>query len=267
MPKNNKPNHSALKEWLSSCPAYAGDEIDELTWLDDDLESRKKAIESICREARIEGYIALDNLNYVLADGDGYIKRLFQIWSDYQIDIRNKKAPKLDSFKDRAIAWSKVLTRFTLGVVEGIEVEQQIKLLKFYKYDGAVGDFKPSTPFECRNLSGHGPIYVSLKETESYFKKRLIQIPERLFGPGPWSDKNPNHVSSRHQQAKKDCREVARRLLEEKPNITISEAIDHQEMIGASERENGNCYLEKTVRNWINDLWPDEARRPGRPRK
>ena len=60
------------------------------------------------------------------------------------------------------------------------------------------------------------------------------------------------------------CREVAKKLIEQNPKKTIADAIRHDDMKNVSKRKDGNSYTEKTIRNWIKDLWPDEQRKPGR---
>ncbi len=78
-----------------------------------------------------------------------------------------------------------------------------------------------------------------------------------------------NHVSKPHQKAKERCREIAKQILKEKPDIdTISEAIFDDRMTEAATKADGDMYSEKVIRGWIKDLFPDKARKPGRrPKK
>lgn len=75
---------------------------------------------------------------------------------------------------------------------------------------------------------------------------------------------NANHVSKQHQQARERCREVASRLLKENPKLMIHEALIHEDMIPVSKKENGKYYGDDTIRGYIKDLFPKEARKPGR---
>ena len=64
------------------------------------------------------------------------------------------------------------------------------------------------------------------------------------------------------QRHKKAVCEIAADLWKKDPSITIAKMIERQEIIDVSEKENGDCYLEKTLRDWIKDLCPN--RKPGR---
>jgi hypothetical protein len=66
------------------------------------------------------------------------------------------------------------------------------------------------------------------------------------------------------QKAKAECRKIALQLLKEKPKIMINDAIFDDRMSKAATKRNGYMYAEKTIRNWIKDLFPDEARSTGR---
>ena len=57
---------------------------------------------------------------------------------------------------------------------------------------------------------------------------------------------------------------VERLLLPGKEPYDLDDTIRHKDMMEVSEKKDGNSYLEETVRNWINDLWPEEMRKPGR---
>lgn len=71
--------------------------------------------------------------------------------------------------------------------------------------------------------------------------------------------------SNKHQQARKRCREVAHELIKKDPQIdSIKIAIDNPRMQEAATRENGAKYQDKTIRNWIKNLFPKHARRHGR---
>ncbi len=68
---------------------------------------------------------------------------------------------------------------------------------------------------------------------------------------------------SKSQNAKKECREMARKIWAEFPNLRIAEAVRQIRDQGV-----GAHYAEKTVRKWIQPNAPDGVRnRPGRPKK
>ena len=49
--------------------------------------------------------------------------------------------------------------------------------------------------------------------------------------------------------------------------MTIDEAIWDDRMTQAATKVNGEMYAPKTIRDWIKDLFPEEARKPGRRSK
>jgi hypothetical protein len=68
------------------------------------------------------------------------------------------------------------------------------------------------------------------------------------------------------QVQKKKCREIAKKIWEEDPSITIQEMMDRGEVVEITKRKDDQLFAEKTLRNWIKDLCPN--RKPGRrPKK
>ena len=72
-----------------------------------------------------------------------------------------------------------------------------------------------------------------------------------------------------------DCRAVAQRLWEEKPNLSISEVARHHDIRAEGSRKDGRRFFaDKTVCKWIRDLSPNTAfgnpafrHKPGNPKK
>lgn len=62
----------------------------------------------------------------------------------------------------------------------------------------------------------------------------------------------------------KKARETAKLLLKRFPNISIADTISCNDM---QQCFDGEVYADVTVRKWINDLWPEERRRPGKKPK
>ena len=58
------------------------------------------------------------------------------------------------------------------------------------------------------------------------------------------------------QRCKLNCRKIARRLWEQDPLLSITEMINHPEIIENSRKLNGMRFSERTICNWINCLWP-----------
>jgi hypothetical protein len=105
-----------------------------------------------------------------------------------------------------------------------------------------------------------------------------LDVSDFLFGLSDveeFESEHPEIVSDRIQDKKTEkklrsnqihkikCREVAQKLWEEDPSITIADMI-HKDNI--NEVFDGKVYAEKTIRNWIKDLCPNRS--PGRrPKK
>jgi hypothetical protein len=64
------------------------------------------------------------------------------------------------------------------------------------------------------------------------------------------------------QRHKEECRQIARSIWQQMPNLTIIDVIRMDEVNKIRCAKKPNPYGEKTVREWINDLCPN--RKPGR---
>jgi hypothetical protein len=64
------------------------------------------------------------------------------------------------------------------------------------------------------------------------------------------------------QRHREECRQIAKSIWEQTPNLSIAEMIRRDEIKKIRDEKKPNPYNEKTVRNWINDLCP--VRKPGR---
>jgi hypothetical protein len=109
--------------------------------------------------------------------------------------------------------------------------------------------------------TSHGDLIV-------YFKLSDIEKIEKEYGIEPKT--SPIIVTKEKklrpvQLHRIKCREVAEKLWGKHPNMTIADMIEQKEILSVSKKTNGKYYLEKTIRNWINDLCPDRS--PGRRRK
>jgi hypothetical protein len=60
------------------------------------------------------------------------------------------------------------------------------------------------------------------------------------------------------QRSKLECRKIARRLWEQDPLLGITEMINHPEIIKNSLKLNGLPFSQRTVRNWICCLCPNQ---------
>jgi hypothetical protein len=103
------------------------------------------------------------------------------------------------------------------------------------------------------------PAFIKLGDLRNYLTNEIgIPLPLLLF-PIKRKKLRPN------QEARIKCRDIAQRIWMERSKITIADMLNEPEIVSASTKSNGVLYVEKTVRNWINDLCPH--RRPGRPKK
>ena len=122
---------------------------------------------------------------------------------------------------------------------------------------------------------------VDLPQSEKESLEILTELADSLYLVDSMEKTIPNKISlpdqnqsdrgdvkarklTPNQKHKIASRAVAEKLRKEDPNITIAACINHQEIIDAC---SGKIYLEKTIRDWIKDLWPPEKRQPGRPKK
>jgi len=64
------------------------------------------------------------------------------------------------------------------------------------------------------------------------------------------------------QERIKKCREIARQIWNQQPDLTIAGMINRNEIIRQTKRPDGSTYSEMTVRSWIRDLCPNP--KPGR---
>ena len=134
--------------------------------------------------------------------------------------------------------------------------------------------------------SGLLPVYYDYNYDHKYFSKLLNPFPvpsldfadydpEKLFFKRAEVEhfekmeankrsKATKRKKGPSQIAKDKCREVAKKLREQNPIITIASAIRHKDMIEVSKKKDESYYLEDTIRGWIKDLWPEELRKPGR---
>ena len=64
------------------------------------------------------------------------------------------------------------------------------------------------------------------------------------------------------QERIKKCREIAKQIWNQQPDLTIAGMINRNEIIRQTKRPDGSTYSEMTVRSWIRDLCPNP--KPGR---
>lgn len=66
-------------------------------------------------------------------------------------------------------------------------------------------------------------------------------------------------------KCKMKCREIAGKIWESNPSITIREMTEREEILEHSKNLKGDLYSDNTIREWIKDLCPNRS--PGRPKK
>jgi len=91
------------------------------------------------------------------------------------------------------------------------------------------------------------------------FLKRYTEPPEERKSPEV-KPKLSRSVSS--QERIKKCREIAKQIWNQQPDLTIAGMINRNEIIRQATRPDGSTYSDMTVRSWIKDLCPNP--KPGR---
>lgn len=91
------------------------------------------------------------------------------------------------------------------------------------------------------------------------FLKRYTEPSEERKSPEV-KPKLSRSVSS--QERIKKCREIAKQIWNQQPDLTIAGMINRNEIIRQTKRPDGSTYSEMTVRSWIRDLCPNP--KPGR---
>jgi hypothetical protein len=66
------------------------------------------------------------------------------------------------------------------------------------------------------------------------------------------------------REAKERCIKAARNLRLKHPEMTIADACFNDMVCNEAIKTDGSLYTEKTIRKWINTLWTDKERKPGR---
>ena len=103
-------------------------------------------------------------------------------------------------------------------------------------------------------------LLYNLTDIKDFESKHPEIIPEQPEGKKPEKKKRPSQI---HKQ---QCIDVAKKLWEKDPTITIAAMGKMPEMLEVSKRTDGTYYLEKTIHNWIKGECPNN--RPGRrPKK
>jgi hypothetical protein len=110
--------------------------------------------------------------------------------------------------------------------------------------------------------------YTGYEEVSWYFRLSDIEGIESQYGFEPKEDSGVSKQRKPRPSrvAKERCREVAAKIWEEDPDITIRGMSERPEILEVTKRPDGLYYLERTIRGWIKDLCPNRS--PGRrPKK
>jgi len=131
--------------------------------------------------------------------------------------------------------------------------------------------------FEIPGATLTDPNYIPLANRIEQLMFKLIEV-ERfekennliLQNIEPIKD-DKNGINQIHKQEKRKnkvqiirqkVREKAIKLWQNDPTITIADMFVNHEISEIAVRENGEIFVEKTIRDWIKDLCPDRS--PGR---
>jgi len=99
-----------------------------------------------------------------------------------------------------------------------------------------------------------------------YLKAQIVEFlpwpAKTAQNPKPAAAQSELSKMRHNEECKLKCRNIAKRLWELDPLLTIADMIKQPEIAEYSKKLNGSSYSEKTVRDWIKCLCPN--RRPGR---
>ena len=121
----------------------------------------------------------------------------------------------------------------------GFELPQEHELAACF-VNGLIGSQYRANDVDCF-LNGH---------TEPPEERKSPEVKPKLS----------RTVSS--QERIKKCREIAKQLWNQQPDLTIAGMINRNEIIRQAKRPDGSTYSDMTVRSWIRDLCPNP--KPGR---
>jgi hypothetical protein len=143
-----------------------------------------------------------------------------------------------------------------------------------YQIDDAFRQLKDDAPESI------DPVGKSVATTEMVFMHSLIKLSDVIYRRSDVEhvekeydlqvhhipENNSQEPKPRHNQIQKlKCREIAKKIWEADPDITIEEMIMRDELAAYTFQKDGKTmYASKTLRDWIKDLCPnrDPGRRP-----
>jgi len=160
----------------------------------------------------------------------------------------------LKKLKLRFINYERLVTRWNMT---GEEFRQVI-----YNYNLPI--YAASYYSALKKLDNDGLRLLEITETRTfftgeypnYFMMEDVLRLEKKYGKLEQVEYSKKKLRP-NQRHKIQCRNVAKKIWEKHPTITIANMICKDETIEACD---GKLYTEKTIRNWIKDLCPDRSR-------
>jgi hypothetical protein len=144
-------------------------------------------------------------------------------------------------------------------------------MARWQKHEGEIHSIMFTHGLDVIDPFGHE---LELKVIFSLIGKEVLEIPDLLFRlsniedlesehpeiiPEQADDKEPEKKKRPSQIHREKCREMAEKLWDEDPTLTIVDMTYKDEINALFD---GKSYVEKTIRKWIKDLNPDRS--PGR---
>jgi hypothetical protein len=136
-------------------------------------------VDEVACQSIKHGYVALDDLVYVLAKEKLYTDVLPELWKKYECDLRGSRTPKVASARDRIGTWKTLLYRWAFRTVAGVRSKFRISIppLPVYSYEEVTGNLKD---YDMEKMNG--PCFITLNDLKSYFEKTIgLPLPSRLF--------------------------------------------------------------------------------------
>lgn len=130
------------------------------------------------------GYVALDELPFIMADDEVYISYLPDLWKEYLSGFKREMA-KIETFQGRYLVWQELLYNWAFGIIRGAisRRAKDIEGIPLHSFDETTRKYEEGYIF---NAVGAGPAYVKLEDLKVYLPKTIKDLPRlplRLFPP------------------------------------------------------------------------------------
>jgi hypothetical protein len=182
--------------------------------------------------------------------------------ADFVIQHIDRLKKELDRLED--MAWDMTgLEREKLVESQIQPLDEQLQSCRSYLQsieDLNWNGFELPQKKELSNCFFNGVINSRFRadEVERLLNRPVESVDERK----PPGDKFELSRSAHSEDCIKKCREIAKKIWDKRPDLTIAGMIEHNEIIRQAKRPDGSTYSGTTIRSWIRDLCPNP--KPGR---